>query len=407
MLVSASSDLTVKAWRPDAEEQAPPQTVGVHTDYVKCLATSSSHAHWVASGGLDRRVCIWDLNGGGQVLEINVTGEEGSAKGSVYALGVGGSILASGGPESIVRVWDPRSGRRVTNFVGHTDNVRDILVSDHGDLIMTASSDQTVKVWSLTAGRCMHTLTMHNESVWSLHSDHPRLSVFYSSDRSGLVVKTTVLGRAEMDEGLCVAICKEHGGVNKVLGDGSSVWTATSKSSINRWADYDSVSVYPVEAASTPRHQFSSPAWRLKNGSATKSRQTHPPAANSRKQITFKNVLQLSSTASFPSPHTFDEEIPSIQAADGWENGSGAEAGVDPDGVIPLRSFPEETFGGRNGLIKHILLNDRRRVLTLDTAGEVLMWDLITVSLCSKVPPSSLLKHSTVQTHSILRKAPS
>ena len=380
MLVSASSDLTVKAWRPYTEEQAPPKTVGVHTDYVKCLATSGSHAHWVASGGLDRRVCIWDLNGGGQALEMNVTGEEGSAKGSVYALGVGGSILASGGPESIVRVWDLKSGRRVTNFVGHTDNVRDILVSDHGDLIMTASSDQTVKLWSLTAGRCMHTLTMHNESVWSLHSDHPRLSVFYSSDRSGLVAKTTFLGRAEVDEGLCVAVCKEHGGVNKVLGDGSSVWTATSKSAINRWADHDSVSMYPVEAASTRRHQFSSPTWRLKGGSSARSSQTPTSTAHPRNQITFKNVLQLSNTASFPSPHMFGERIPSIQSAQGWENGSEAEANVDLDGVIPLRSLPEETFEGRNGLIKHIMLNDRRRVLTLDTAGEVMMWDLITVS---------------------------
>lgn len=78
--------------------------------------------------------------------------------------------MASGGPESIVRLWDPKSGKRITNFVGHTDNIRDVLINEDGDTVMTASSDQSIKVWSITAGRCMYTLTMHNDSVWSLYS---------------------------------------------------------------------------------------------------------------------------------------------------------------------------------------------------------------------------------------------
>ena len=50
---------------------------------------------------------------------------------------------------------------------------------------------------------------------------------------------------------------------------------------------------------------------------------------------------------------------------------------ADPDGVTAFSSLPEESIEGQNGLIKHIMLNDRRRVLTLDTAGEVVMWDLV------------------------------
>ncbi len=186
-LVSASSDITVKVWRPAAQNAVPPQTIGLHSDYVKCLASPGPQSDWVASGVLDRKIYLWDLNGAGQRLEINVGEDENTAKGSVYALAVTHSLLASGGPESIVRVWDPRSGKRITKLVGHTDNIRDVLISQDGDTIMTASSDQTVKVWSMSAGRCMYTLTMHNDSVWSLYSDHPRLSVFYSSDRSGLI----------------------------------------------------------------------------------------------------------------------------------------------------------------------------------------------------------------------------
>ncbi|EMR72020.1 putative wd repeat-containing protein 5b protein [Eutypa lata UCREL1] len=209
-LVSASSDLTVKVWRPSSVDNEA-HTIGQHADYAKCVA-SPSWADWVASGGLDRKICFWDLNGKGKSLEIDVSGEEVTEKGSVYALSVGRSILASGGPESIVRLWDPKSGKRVTKFVGHTDNIRAVLVNETGDTVMTASSDQTVKIWSVTAGRCMYTLTMHNDSVWSLFSNHPELAVFYSSDRSGMVVKTDTRGTQDMDEGLSVAIAQEHNG---------------------------------------------------------------------------------------------------------------------------------------------------------------------------------------------------
>ncbi len=191
-------------------------------------------------------------NGAGQSLEINVGKvEEGVTKGSVYALCTKGSILASGGPESVVRLWDPKSGKNITKFVGHADNIRSILMSDDGGTLMTASSDQTVKVWSVTAGRCMHTLTMHNDSVWSLYSDHPQLSVFYSSDRSGMIAKTDTRHAADWDEGLSVAVCQEHEGVTKVIAANGNIWTATSSSSINRWKDVDTE--LQIDALNRPR----------------------------------------------------------------------------------------------------------------------------------------------------------
>src|SRR5271155_3925172 len=163
VLVSASSDVTVKVWRPHGSDASSAQTIGVHSDYVKCVATPYPNASWVASGGLDHKICLWDLNGAGKSLEIDILRADNVVKGSVYALCSKGSVLASGGPEGVVRIWDPKSGKGITKLVGHTDNIRGILMSDAGDVLLTGSSDQTVKVWSLVAGRCMHTLTMHNE----------------------------------------------------------------------------------------------------------------------------------------------------------------------------------------------------------------------------------------------------
>lgn len=369
-LVSASSDLTVRVWRPLSNESEAPQPIGQHADYVKCLATPGSNADWVASGGLDRRICLWDLNGAGKQLEIEVGDEEKSEKGSVYALSVSKSVLASGGPDAIVRLWDPKSGKRVTKFVGHTDNVRDILINETGDMIMTASSDQTVKVWSVTAGRCMHTLTMHNASVWSIFSDDPQLGIFYSSDRSGLVVKTDVRGTlGEMDDGLSLAVAQENEGVNKVIAYGDYIWTATSSSSISRWANVDTGDDIKLPEA-----------YRQHRAASAASRPAHvsPPIANgqSKKEIPAQSVLRISNTATFPASAARESDAATTFSS---LTRKGSEIIVDPDiGVIvPIHALPEETIEGQHGLVKHKMLNDRRRALTLDTAGDVLLWDLL------------------------------
>lgn len=304
--------------------------------------------------------------------------DENTAKGSVYALAATPNLIASGGPESIVRVWDQRSGKRITKFVGHTDNVRDILLAQDGDMILTGSSDQTVKVWSMTAGRCMYTLTMHNDSVWSLHSDSPELDTFYSSDRSGLVAKSDVRNCAEMDEGVSVAVCQEHDGVNKLVAAGDYIWTATSSSSINRWNDVETAAEIELpesykwhrNSVSTMRSRYPSPP-----GSS-------PPVNGATPKIPLKSLLRMSHTAPFPQAlATKDTDASTLASA---RKPSEVLTAADHSVADTVRPLPDFTIEGQNGLIKHHLLNDRRRVLTLDTAGEVVLWDLLQVS-CSDV----------------------
>ncbi len=372
-LVSASSDITVKLWRPHSEDCQTPTTIGLHSDYVKCLASPSVHSDWVASGGLDHKIKVWDLNGGGEKLHINIGEHESSAKGSVYALSVRGSIMASGGPESIVRLWDPKSGKRITNFVGHTDNVRDILINEESNTVMTASSDQTIKVWSITAGRCMHTLTMHNDSVWSLYSDHPQLSVFYSSDRAGMVSKTDVRNCADMDEGLSLAVAQEHEGINKVVASGDYIWTATSSSSINRWADVDTDN--DVQAPEPYFHKRASSIGSFTILSAPLSRSDSNVAE--KPEIPLSCVLRVSNNAILSGRKFRDPESSTIYSGVSPRKMSEAITDQDLEFVTPYHNLPQETIEGQNGLVKHVMLNDRRRVLTLDTTGEVVMWDLL------------------------------
>lgn len=45
--------------------------------------------------------------------------------------------------------------------------------------------------------------------------------------------------------------------------------------------------------------------------------------------------------------------------------------------ATPLRSEPDEVLRGSHGLVRSVILNDRVHALTVDTAGEVALWDLM------------------------------
>ncbi|KAJ2881789.1 hypothetical protein IWW38_005747, partial [Coemansia aciculifera] len=222
----------------------------------------------VISGGLDRKIKLWDLGqGGGLVSSLQEFGDA-SVSSSVYTLACNtqGSLVVSGSPEKLIRVWDTRVGHQLTTLSGHTDHIRAVLLSADSELVLSGSSDSTVKLWSMRMRRCLSTFAQHSDSVWALHSTHPRFKTFYSASRDGLVAKTIGAGvfgdetapssfavrrasfasRAVDDAQsgvVCVAVAKEQQGVVKIVAaDDTYIWTATKGTRLNRWLD---VSVRP------------------------------------------------------------------------------------------------------------------------------------------------------------------
>lgn len=377
--MSASSDTTVKLWRPFAASTSPPHTLGFHGDYVKAVTSPSQTADWVASGSLDHHIGIWDINEGRERQRIRVT-EQGSAKGSVYALTAKQSMIASGGPENIVKLWDPRSGKRISQLIGHTDNIRSILMSSGytQDTIVTASADRTVKVWSVSAGRCLYSLAMHNDSVWSLYSNDPDLDVFYSADRSGLVVKTDAREKHDIDQGFSIGICQENEGINRIVVADEDIWVATANSSLNRWHDANNhAKLQRLEDVKAPHRSSIAGTTRTKN--SVTSLPTTPPASGGFPRA---EVIPLTCALRIPElPGSLAAPFRNRMRQSALSRRRASLASIDTElgTFIPLRSVPVESIEGQNGLVKHMVLNNKRHVLTADSAGEVLLWDLLQV----------------------------
>jgi hypothetical protein len=89
----------------------------------------------------------------------------------------------------------------------------------------------------------------------------------------------------------------------------------------------------------------------------------------------------MSTTARFPLFSAKDPDASTIYSAASARKPSEVLTAPDVGVVVAVRDLPDFTIEGQNGLIKHHLLNDRRRVLTLDTAGEVMLWDLLKVRI--------------------------
>lgn len=231
-----------------------PHQIGVHSDYVRCLA-HSRESGWLASGGFDKTLKVWDLHETRAEPLLNY-----SVGHSVYAVGTNaaGTLLACGSPEKVVRLFDPRAAASRTvddqqqcaaRLVGHADNVRAIVLSEDGKYLLSASSDATVKLWSIGMQRCLHTFTHHADSVWALCTSHPSLERFYSGDRLGAICKVDFAGAGDIaTEGECVFLAKNRSGrrtesdftdgINRIVAlDDAFIWAASGSSTISRWRD--------------------------------------------------------------------------------------------------------------------------------------------------------------------------
>src|SRR6266516_932317 len=76
-----------------------------------------------------------------------------------------GSTIVSASSDETLKVWDTRTGEERLSLCGHTDWVNGCAISPTGDFIVSASQDQTLKVWDVHSREVRLTLRGHTGEV--------------------------------------------------------------------------------------------------------------------------------------------------------------------------------------------------------------------------------------------------
>ena len=106
-----------------------------------------------------------------------------------------GQLLASASNDNTVRVWETATGQCRSVLEGHSDWVRAVVFSPDRQLLASASRDSTVRVWETATGQCRSVLEGHPYIYRIAFSPDGRRLETDKSDislPSGLVTASTI-----------------------------------------------------------------------------------------------------------------------------------------------------------------------------------------------------------------------
>jgi WD40 repeat protein len=116
----------------------------------------------LASGGADGTIKIWNVAYGEQLRTL--VGHTQNV--SSVAFSADGRVIASGSYDYSAKLWDAATGRELHTLNGHTLAVESIALSPTGNILATGSLDNQIKLWDVASGKELRTLTGHTGNEW-------------------------------------------------------------------------------------------------------------------------------------------------------------------------------------------------------------------------------------------------
>ncbi|XP_073954211.1 LOW QUALITY PROTEIN: guanine nucleotide-binding protein subunit beta-5 [Choristoneura fumiferana] len=177
-IVSSSQDGKVIVW--DAFSATKEQTIAMPSTWVMACAYAPSGT-LVAAGGLDNKVTVFPVGGGG------AGEEEGGGRGlrkrtvATHTSYVAACVfprterqLLTGSGDGAAALWGVGSGQLLQTFQGHAADVLalDPAPSDTGDTFASGGADRAVLVWDMRSGAAVQAFDAHRSDVTSVRF-HP------------------------------------------------------------------------------------------------------------------------------------------------------------------------------------------------------------------------------------------
>jgi WD40 repeat protein len=167
-LASGSSDRTLKLWNITTGELL--TTLTGHR--LKITTVSYSPMGILAGASADGSIGIWQ-NGS---LQRQLTGHVGAV--TAIAFSPNNQLLASGGEDRSIRLWDTETWTCQRILSGHPWLVSALAFMPDSDILLSGSWDRSVKLWQVATGHNFETLTGHDDSVTCLAISNDSQQIF-------------------------------------------------------------------------------------------------------------------------------------------------------------------------------------------------------------------------------------
>jgi WD40 repeat protein len=139
--------------------------------HAGAVLTVAAGRQLIATGGADRTVRLWNAGNGQPRAGVSaLTGHSGLVLATAFS--PDGKALASADSDGVIRVWDAATARERVRLTGHDGAVWALAFSADGKTLASGGADRTVRLWDLSPvpgtegyGKLLRTLEGHEEEV--------------------------------------------------------------------------------------------------------------------------------------------------------------------------------------------------------------------------------------------------
>ncbi|WP_414530784.1 WD40 repeat domain-containing protein [Nodularia chucula] len=198
-------------------------TLNGHTGIIYAMAINPE-GKILASGGGDHKINLWNLDNGEVVATFN--GHSNTIRSINFSND--GLILASASTDKTIMLWYSLAG---TTFRGHSEIVTSVVLSPDSQKLASGSTDKTIRIWNLNTEELICTLTDHENSV---------MSVVFTPDGQTLISGSmdSTIKLWDIKTGLAVLTLKGHSeGVRNIAisPDGKTLASGSNDQTTNLW----------------------------------------------------------------------------------------------------------------------------------------------------------------------------
>ncbi|MGZ5077392.1 MAG: nSTAND1 domain-containing NTPase, partial [Methylobacter sp.] len=213
--VASLSDITV--FTKQQELNAP--------DKVNAIGISPD-GKLLASGGDDKAVTLWELSSGNKLKTL--AGHSDGTSPKSLAFSPDGRYLAGGSFDNTAIIWRLATGKAEHVLRGHTAQVNNLRFYADSTTLATGSSDKTLRLWDVATGKMQTVFNGHTNDVWPVSWLGDYL-LSGSDDRS--------IRLWDSHSGVSLRVLQGHeSGVTAFALYGGEAWSASNDGTVRRWA---------------------------------------------------------------------------------------------------------------------------------------------------------------------------